>query len=101
MNIKILYIYFTVDAYVRAIEGQLATLSCSTNYIIQFDKVTFGDGYRSQTCSDPNAATILSPYCEKNNTCSVIVDRKLFPGSTCLESITELFQARWFCRYGI
>jgi hypothetical protein len=27
------------------------------------EKITFGDGYSSQTCSDPDAANKLAPYC--------------------------------------
>jgi hypothetical protein len=39
----------------------------------------------------------LIPYCEKQKSCSVTADRNVFNDSTCPASITEKFQATWFC----
>jgi len=92
--------YVAADAYVRVEEGEVANLACDQNIIetrIKLEKVTFGDDYRSQTCSDPSSKDKLIPYCEKQKSCSVTADRNVFNDSTCPASITEKFQATWFC----
>jgi len=92
--------YVADDAYVRVEEGEVANLACDQDIIetrIKLEKVTFGDDYRSQTCSDPTSKDKLIPYCEKQKSCSVSVDRTFFNDSTCPASITEKFQATWFC----
>ena len=40
-------------------------------------------------------------YCAFKQTCTITADRNLFNGSTCDASITEYFQARWWCRPGM
>jgi len=90
-----------VDEYARALEGETAALSCDQGYLIQLVRVTFGDGYRTQTCSDPTAMDRLIPYCDKQQTCNVTIDSNIFPNSSCSASITGKFQAVWFCRYGM
>jgi hypothetical protein len=52
-------------------------------------------------CSDPDAANKLAPYCAFKQTCTITADRNLFTESTCDPSITEYFQARWWCRPGM
>ena len=102
MKVFYLFILFIdFDVYVRAVEGASATLSCPAGNIIVQEQITFGNGYSSQTCSDPDAANKLAPYCAFKQTCTITADRNLFTESTCPSSITEYFQARWWCRPGM
>jgi hypothetical protein len=103
-DLKVFYLFILFidfDDYVRAVEGATATLSCPAGNIIVQEKITFGNGYSSQTCSDPDAANKLAPYCAFKQTCTITADRNLFTESTCDPSITEYFQARWWCRPGM
>jgi hypothetical protein len=39
------------------------------------EKITFGNGYSSQTCSDPDAANKLAPYCKQREKKKKIIKR--------------------------
>jgi hypothetical protein len=53
-KVYLFILFIDFDDYVRAVEGASATLSCPAGNIIVQEKITFGDGYSSQTCSDPD-----------------------------------------------
>ena len=99
-NSKVFILFIDFDEYVRAVEGETTTIACTGGNVIVFERITYGDNYRIelQSCSDPNAAQALAPYCQFKQTCTVTIDRTLFTASTCAASITEYFQARYFCR---